>query len=150
MEVRESLSIIWKHMGLVVVAAMLVAGLTYAFSAMTVPSYDATATLEIDLGADSQSGLERGDRRYRAPGQDYVEQFKSPALLQEVVGKLGLALSPAQLAGLVSAEQVGDTQLIAVTVEHSDPALAREIANTIGDVFIEQEARRQATRFRRK
>src|SRR4030043_251757 len=53
---------------------------------------------------------------------------------------------PGQLAAMISVSVVSDTQLLRLSVESSDPALASEIANTAASVFIEQNTENQLSR----
>jgi non-specific protein-tyrosine kinase len=76
--------------------------------------------------------------------------LKGRLVLREVDERLGLGLDDAGLARLsdaVSVEPMRDTQLIRLKVRHSDPDTAASIANTIPEVFIEQNERLLSARY---
>ncbi|MBC9785058.1 polysaccharide biosynthesis tyrosine autokinase [Heliobacterium chlorum] len=69
--------------------------------------------------------------------QSYVTQIKSDGVLQRVINKLGLTdNNPSSLQGMISASLIKDTNLIEVRVDHSDPVLAANIANTLDSEFV--------------
>jgi capsular exopolysaccharide synthesis family protein len=147
MELRESLQVVWKHLWLIILATILVAGMTYGITIRMKPIYSATATLEIDLGSDPRNdplGAATASQRLAAT---YVEQLTAPVLLRQVSAAVNVPLSPGQLNSMITAQQVRDTQLIDVVVESEDPVLASDIANNVAEVFIDQERGKQQARY---
>ncbi|MEW6048458.1 MAG: Wzz/FepE/Etk N-terminal domain-containing protein [Bacillota bacterium] len=70
----------------------------------------------------------------------YVGQLTSESLMQRVLDALDLdrqGYTARSLAGLVQAKNIKDTNLIQVTVSHTDPHLAAEIANAVSRQFVE-------------
>ena len=144
MELRQFFAVIWKRLWLILLATVMVTGTTYYLSAISTPIYQATTTLEIDQGADPRSDPYSALRTGEMVAKTYVEQIQSPVLLREVQSQLGIGTS---VAGMVSAEQVRDTQLIRVSAESSDPALAQALADTTAQLFIERKTGQQQARF---
>lgn len=69
----------------------------------------------------------------------YVGQLTSESLMQKVLEATGLAgkgYTARALAGMVQAKNIKDTNLIQVTVSHTDPRLAAEVANAISREFV--------------
>ncbi len=64
----------------------------------------------------------------------YIEVLKSDAVLEEVAEELGKEYSSSKIRSMIKAEGVGDTQVIKVSVEHTDPQAAMNIANAIAEV----------------
>ncbi|MBR2473102.1 MAG: hypothetical protein IKB44_04050 [Clostridia bacterium] len=64
----------------------------------------------------------------------YIEVLKSDAVLGEVAEELGDEYSSSKIRSMIKAEGVGDTQVIKVSVEHTDPQVAMDIANAIAEV----------------
>lgn len=60
---------------------------------------------------------------------------------------LGLPLRVSTLRSMVSVSAPPDTQILVIDVEDSDPVRAADIANTIGEVFINQNQARQSLRY---
>jgi len=147
MELRRFFTVIWQRAWLILLATVLVTGMTFYLSVTSTPIYQATTTIEIDQGADPRNDPYSALRSSEMVASTYVEQMQAPILLKSVIEQLGLPMSVAQLSGGLTVEQVRDTQLIRVSVESSNPLLAQTLANTIARVFIEQEIGRQQARF---
>ena len=73
----------------------------------------------------------------------YLEQILSPEVLDDVIRKLDMKndngdyISANSLAGSISVANIDDTNLISIQVTENDPQLAADIANTLGQSFIE-------------
>lgn len=66
----------------------------------------------------------------------YSEIAKSRTVAEKVISKAGLEITPEQFSEKVEVSPVKDTQLIEVSVEDSDPALAAKLANLTSNVFM--------------
>lgn len=147
MELREFIDVILRRLWLIVLAIVLVGGMTYALSVTSTPIYSASATLQIDFGADPRTDPYTSLRTSEQSAKTYVEMMKSPTLLREVIDTLALPFSTAQLQGAINVQQIRDTQLIQVSVEDSDPARAAATANAIAATLIERIQSSQEARF---
>lgn len=67
----------------------------------------------------------------------YREIIKSRRILSQVIKNLDLDLTEANLSEKVSITSASDTELIFISVIDEDKKLARDIANEIAEVFIE-------------
>jgi len=70
----------------------------------------------------------------------YVGQLTSESLMQRVLQALQLdrqGYTARSLASLVQAKNIKDTNLIQVTVSHTDPHLAADIANAVSRQFVD-------------
>ena len=65
----------------------------------------------------------------------YSGIIKSPAILNQVVEKIDLDMSTDQLTGKITVSNADQSQIVNITVQDEDPALAVEIANTTASVF---------------
>ncbi|MBI4317853.1 MAG: polysaccharide biosynthesis tyrosine autokinase [Chloroflexi bacterium] len=147
MELRRSVAVIWRRIWLIILATALVAGGTYGLSINSTPIYQAVSTIEINYGADPRSDAYASLLYGERAAKTYVEQLRSPQLAREVASALGISLSPGVILGMSRVDQVRDTQLIRVYVEHSSPELAQAVANKIAEVFIAQTAAKQEARY---
>ena len=147
MELRKFVAVLLKRLWLIVLATALVGGMTFLLSITSTPIYSASATLQIDQGADPRIDVYSSLRASEASAGTYVEMIRSPVLLRQVVDELQLSFSAGRLASAVSAEQIRDTQLIRISVEDSDPARAVATANKIAEVFIRENQAKQQARF---
>jgi succinoglycan biosynthesis transport protein ExoP len=140
------------HMGrkwawLIVMGAALAGGGAFVASSLVTPVYEASATLRISPpnaeGMSDYSTLLAGQRLVRTYAQLLIER----AVLEEVIGNLGLKVKPQDLEKRVRIETVPDTELIKIRVEHTNPAAAQAIANDIPPVFLAQDRRLQTLRY---
>ncbi len=67
----------------------------------------------------------------------YLGQIKSEALMNRIIQDLTLPYSAAQLAGMIEAEVVKDSNLISVKVNNQDPVLASRIANSLSEQYLQ-------------
>ncbi len=79
--------------------------------------------------------------------QTWVEIAAASPVLEETIVSLGLPLRVSTLRSMVSISAPPDTQILVIDVEDSDPARAADIANTIGEVFINQNQVRESLRY---
>lgn len=147
MELRQFFAVILRRLWLIILAIALVGGMTYYLSISMTPIYSASATLQIDYGADPRADPYTSVVTSERSAKTYVEMMKSPTLLQEVITALALPFSTAQLQSAINVQQVRDTQLIRVSVEDSDPARAAAIANTIANTLIQKIESSQQGRY---
>lgn len=71
--------------------------------------------------------------------ETYSELLHETPVAREVVSRLGLNITPAQLAGHVTIKPVTGTSIIGVGVKWSDPQTSAKIANTYANVFVDRE-----------
>lgn len=67
--------------------------------------------------------------------QSYAELATSRELMQRVISRLNLNITPSQLAGKISAEVSLNTVIIVLTVKDPSPAVAQEIAKAESEVL---------------
>ncbi|ANU13965.1 Tyrosine-protein kinase transmembrane modulator EpsC [Planococcus halocryophilus Or1] len=65
----------------------------------------------------------------------YSVIIKSPAILDEVANQLDLDMSVEQLNNMITVNTAENSQVVNVTVQDANPALAVDIANTTAKVF---------------
>ncbi|WP_404427704.1 capsular biosynthesis protein [Ureibacillus chungkukjangi] len=64
--------------------------------------------------------------------------IKSPAILEQVIERLDLELTPSQLSEKITVSNASDSQVISVSVEDEQHFKAVDIANTVAEVFQEE------------
>lgn len=62
---------------------------------------------------------------------DYEIIFKSRPVMEKVIKKLNLNMSPEGLSSLISISNPSDSRILKITVTHVDPEMARDIANEV-------------------
>jgi len=153
-DLRQLLRVLRKWawvMALITVVAVISAGVLSYF--VLDPVYEAQVTLMVTQALPSTQpggqplqgqGLEQVmgvlARLPQMTLNTYVGQLTSESLMQRVLDSLHLdrqGYTARSLAGLVQAKNIKDTNLIQVTVSHTDPHLAAEIANAISRQFVD-------------
>lgn len=139
MELRAYLDIIWRWAWLILIGCV-VAGLTaFTISNEQKPVYRATAKL---LFLNSDSSL---DAEYDA--LMVAERLLNYDFLSTAIINLNLNINSAELAKNIHVEPLGRTQLIAFSVDNTDPQVARDLANEIPAVFAKKNEEQQLSRF---
>lgn len=116
-----------------VLGGLAVGSITYF---LITPRYTATAKIYM-VSASSESVLNLSDLNLGTSlSQDYEELMKLRPVFNEVIDNLDLEYEYEDLLEMVSISKVGDTRLLAVDVESTDPKEAQTIANELADVSV--------------
>ena len=147
MELRQYFAVIRKWLWLIVLGTVLAGGTAFVVSRNMTPIYRASTTLLIHQArnptATDYSSILTSERLAKT----YAKLLTKRPILEEVANRLGLEMEDGKFPAELDVKPVRDTQLIELSVEHSDPRLAAEIANTIPEVFIERNEAMQLSRF---
>lgn len=147
MELRQYVYLIWRWSWLIILGAMIAGTAAYYFNSSQAPIYRATSTL---LVIEGNSGIETVYNSLLTSeqlAQFYAERLKNYEVLDEAAQNLNLELSPEDLAEQVQVQLVNNTQLINLSVEHTNPELARDLANEIPAVFAARNNAQQLERY---
>jgi len=82
----------------------------------------------------------------------YVSQLTSDTMYQRVVDRLELdeqGYTAKNLAGMVKAEVAKDSNIIELKVQHTDPRLAADVTNALGEVYLEYLSERNQQQMTR-
>lgn len=137
----DLLGVIWRRLWVILLVAVLLTGAAVGFSLGQTPQYEGSIKILVgqertsevpgSLGSDVQ-GLQQLT-------QTMAEAVNSRPIAKTVIERLDLGISPEEfLEERMSVEPVADTQFIRVSYRDPDPQRAREVANTIGEVFSNQ------------
>lgn len=114
----------WRIVAATTMCAVL-ASLAAAYFA--VPMYTAKTRLYVSAAADPYQGGLAAQQRVTS----YVSLATDPQLLQQAINELHLTTTAADLAPKVTATAIPEAQLFDISVEQTDAATARDIANAI-------------------
>ena len=144
---NEVVAILWRRKWFLVFVTFLAIAGTFFVSYFTPPVFEASTTVLVDLASQSQmsefSAITSSERGVRT----YAELIQKRPVLEEAIARLHLTMSSGSLSNNVRAQLVDDTQILEVKVQDSNPVRAAALANTIVDVFEEQNEAFQAGRF---
>lgn len=109
---------------------MIAAGLVIAgsYCLLATPQYQSTARVFISTDATDASQAYLGSAFGTARVQSYADLAGSRELMQKVIKKLNLNLSPAELKSKISASVVTGTVIITINAKDSSPRIAQQIA----------------------
>lgn len=136
MELKAYSQVLLRRWWIVVPAFLITFMATLVFTFTQVPAYKATATFVVAPSGSFETigsfvnGLEILSRRTEI-ANTYTEVASSSLIKRQAADQLNL--SPEQKKGLsVDSNLLGGTNVIEISVEGSDPALVKDMANTIG------------------
>lgn len=131
-ELKTYLQVLWRYKWIIAACAIIASVMALGISFLLTPRYSATATVRI---ASAPGGTY--DYAYVASytqlTNTYVAIATSAISLDEVAKRLGLQKNPK-----VDVKIVPETELIEISTSDPDPARARDIANTLASIMVEQ------------
>jgi capsular polysaccharide biosynthesis protein len=133
----EILGIVGRRKRVIIVTTLVTCAVVIAGTFMMPPMYSAATTLRV---AQARGGsIDYVDYRYAERLiNTHVEILRSRPVLEETIRRLDLHMMPKDLAARTKVEALPDTELIRITVEDSNPWRARDIANTLAALLMEQ------------
>ena len=124
----------WLILGAGVIAALIALCTTIGF---ITPMYRASVKIYVN-NIRSEQRVEYITGTNLAAAQQlvktYVTIIKSDTVLEKVAGASGMDITAAQIRGVMSAQQVDETEVFTVTITHADPEMAAHIANAVAEV----------------
>lgn len=146
MGLARYLSLLRRWWWLLCLGTLVAGGVSYAVSRNLTPVYSASATLLVNQtqvpGTIAYNDILTSERLTRT----YKELIEKRPVLEEVVDRLDVPFGWQELAGMITVSVVPDTQLLRLSVENADPALASRLANSTASVFIEQNTANELSR----
>ena len=140
MELRDYLRILHKNWIIIVALSLLGIAAASTVSIVATPKYVSSTELYVSVrsGVDSAtSELVQGTSFARQAVTSYVSIVNSARVLEPVIDDLGLDVTSQQLAARVTAASPLNTVLIQISVTDDDPVMAANIANSVGENFID-------------
>jgi capsular exopolysaccharide synthesis family protein len=119
----------------------------FAVTQQMTPVYRATALLQVDASGGQgapYSDLSLSERLTRT----FATLMVTRPVFDEAIASLQLNMSADDLTGKVSAQAIGGTELMRLTVDDTDPVRAAALANSIGTIFGDRNDVVQSRRFR--
>jgi len=136
-ELVHYLRLLRRWLWLLVAGVIVGAGAAYGVSQAMTPVYRASTTLLVNQtqtpGVIAYNDVLASERLTKTYGQ----LMRNAPVLDAVVDDLGLQMTSAELADMIHVSVVPDTQLLRLSVENTDSALASQLSNTISRTFID-------------
>lgn len=148
MEIKRYLALVWRWSWLLVLGIVISGGAAFLISKNTTPVYRAQARFLINEAPGSRSGNEYSQiLTEQRLAQTYVQIMTTNSVMEETIRRLDLPFTPGQLKAKISVSAPQETQILIVAVEDTDPRRAADIANMVGEVFIDQNLARENQRY---
>lgn len=135
LSLTEYAQMLWKRRWLIVLPLVLGFAGAVVFTSTLTPRYRTEAILQVNAAAirpaqmDPFSGLFLS----REAVPTFIELMKTPPILNQVADNLDL---PAGVGlGKITLAAISNTAFLRITVEHTDPMLAADVANELADVM---------------
>lgn len=135
---KEIIDVIRKRLVMIISITMIavIAAASMSYFYLT-PKYQASTQVLVSQAATGASILESANPF--GSDSEYIETYnvilKSPYILDQVVDNLGLEESHRSLNRELSVTREGNSQVVTIQIEDTDPAMAVEKANATADVF---------------
>ena len=139
MDLREYWEIIIKKRVLILVVLFLVVLAVTIYSLVATPIYEATTTVIVqEQGASQMLFLDGFSNMGKNQSQNYIQIMKSRNILEQVHDRAGLSeeYDLIKLAKKLNIQPVQGSDLLAISIQSSDPEEAQLIVNSLADVFI--------------
>jgi non-specific protein-tyrosine kinase len=147
-DLKHYTAIIKRWGWLMVLVTVLAGGITFVFSRFILtPIYQASTTLLINEGSGSVTTDYNAILTSERLTRTYSKLLTKRPILEQVSKTLALNMSLEELGECISVQSVRDTQLIELTVDHSDPVIAANIANAVVMEFARQNQAIQSYRY---
>lgn len=134
---KELFHILKKRLAMILVIAFgaAIVSAIISFFFMT-PIYQSSTQILVNQKKQEGAIIQAGEIQTQIQlTNTYKVIVKSPVILEEVNKKLKLNMSVQELAKQINVTNEKDSQVIVVTVDDKNPAIARDIANTTAEVF---------------
>lgn len=128
MELRDYLHVFRRRWRWVVLGLILCGALAEVFILRATPQYQSQTKIFISTSSTDTATANQGNIFSMQRAASYADLANGRDLAERVVDDLDLDLTPAQLAGHVTARAVPETVLLQITITDPDPELARSIA----------------------
>jgi capsular polysaccharide biosynthesis protein len=133
MELSDYLRIFRKRGWIVILVALVAAASAFGFSKLQTPVYTASVKLSVNP-ARADWGLSNTTKELL---RNYVENIRTHAMAQEVIDRAQLDMNTTTLLGKLFVSPAADTFTLQIEARDTDPQVAMTIAQTMGEVFVE-------------
>lgn len=136
MELRQQLALLRSRLWLILVCGVLAAVAAYAVSGALPKVYEGNATLIVGQSLSSSNPDYNAILASQRLSQTYADLATTTPILQKVIAKNGLSVSPTDFRRQVSAQAPLDSTLVHITVQDPSPQRAADLANSVAAEMI--------------
>ncbi|MCA9950898.1 MAG: polysaccharide biosynthesis tyrosine autokinase [Anaerolineales bacterium] len=148
MEIKRYFQLFWRWLWLIILGVIIAGGAAYLININTTPVYKASSRLLIDQAPGSGNGNDYSQLLVEQRlAQTYTEILTTYSVLEATAERLKLPYDVDVFAGKISVSAPPETQILTITALDKNPEMAALIANTLGEVFIDQNQNRENLRY---
>ena len=134
-EVKEILFLFLKRLWIIILTGIICAAGAFLISKYLIkPEYRSTASIYIinrqDASKTTYTDLQTGSQLTK----DIMFMINSRSVLESVIEKLDIDMTPKELADLISVNNPEGTRVLEISIVNKNPYLAKELADTIAIV----------------
>lgn len=138
-DLRRYIYLLLSYKWSIILVTILFAVVIYIISSVAPPIYRATTLLLIDTRLSTETQDVNNIRASESLAQTYTQMLVSRPVLEQTLLDLDTdEIGLGRLRDLIEPRPVAGTQFLQIAVEHENPDLAADVANTAALVFIEQ------------
>jgi succinoglycan biosynthesis transport protein ExoP len=135
-ELIEYTRLVRKWLWLILIAAFVAGGITFAIRRSQPSVYQAQTTIAIGSFIQSPNPNSSEIQTGVQLAQTYAELAKTYSVLQPAIEKLKVPLTYEELQKIVDVRILPQTSLLVLSVNYTDPVLAADIANEVAQQLI--------------
>ena len=136
-DLKGLLMTLLKRVWIIILAAVLCCGLTFLYTVNFVePQYEARVTMYVNNKSNQEgNAVSSGDLSVAIRlVNTYINIIKSDSVLDKVIAETKVNISQKELSSRISASDLNNTEMFALTVRHGNPETAAVLANAIADI----------------
>lgn len=143
-DLKELIAIFLEKKFLIITIVLIAAILGVLYTKkLIVPEYQSSTSLVLvqvnDIDSEAVKSITSADLMLNTKlVDDYREIAQSKSVAERVIQNLNLDMELSTLQNSIAVSSISDTELIRITVTHTDPELACTIANEVAKAFIEK------------
>ena len=132
--ITESLRALWRRRWLIVLPVVALVS-SILLTTLVTPRYRTEALLQLNAAATQPEKMDPFSGLFisREAAPSFIELMKTPPILDQVAANLGLPGNAS--LGEIAVSQISKTAFLRISVEHSDPMLAADVANELAQVM---------------
>jgi succinoglycan biosynthesis transport protein ExoP len=133
MDLKRYIDILWRRKAIIILTAAVTLVVVAIGTYLATPVYEALSVLRVATSTGTQASSSVDYMYTDRLMNTYVEIATSRPVIIELTQRLDLTQPPN-----IKAEIVPNTELIKITVEHTNPQIAAMAANTLAEILIAQ------------
>ena len=136
MELRQQLGVLRSWAWLIVVSVLLAGAAAFLVSNALPKVYEGKATLVVGQGTQATNPDYNQLLASQRLSQTYAKLATAGPLLQKVIDKNGLGITPDEFEKRIVAQAPTDSNLVYLTVQDGDPTRAATLANSLANEMV--------------